>query len=97
MIVDNINMVLSNHFLKTFIVLITGVFAGYTLQPVPKWLNNLFDTSHLLKYAILTVIGLVTFHPLSQWTLIVSLVAPAALLLLFSSFRILEEKIREEI
>jgi len=35
-----------------------GILMGYTLQPVPKWMNKLFDTSQLAKFLILMTVGL---------------------------------------
>ena len=35
-----------NNYVRMFIMLICGVFIGYTLQPVPQWLSDLFDTSN---------------------------------------------------
>ena len=60
------NELLHNDYLRIALLLVTGVFMGYTLQPVPKWLNKLFDTSHTLKFFILFIAGCITVYPVNK-------------------------------
>ena len=39
---------------------------GYTLQPVPTWLNNIFNTSQVFKFIVLYLAGLVAVYPVSE-------------------------------
>ena len=61
------NKLLENDYFRIFFLLITGVFIGYTLQPVPKWLNNLFDNSVIFKFIVLFIVGAVAVFPLDKY------------------------------
>jgi len=65
-IVQQKNNILKNNYTRIAILIITGVFMGYTLQPVPTWLNNIFNTSHVFKFIILYLAGLVAVYPVSE-------------------------------
>jgi len=41
----------------------TAVLAGYCLQPVPKAINNAFNTSHLLKFLVLLIMTVIAMEP----------------------------------
>ena len=60
------NNALSNDYIRTFIIIISGVFIGYTIQPIPKWLNNIFDTSYIFKFLVLFYTGVIALYPLTQ-------------------------------
>jgi len=72
---------------RMFILLISGVFAGYTLQPVPEWLNKKFNTSYALKYFILFYGILIPLYPFDKQNIIISAIIPGIILKLFSFFR----------
>jgi len=86
-ITDSINDTLSYDPIKMFLILLSGVYAGYTLQPVPEVLNTLFNESVWFKYAILFTISALTLHPLDDKKLAISIVAPGLILYLFSVLR----------
>ena len=69
--------VLHNDYLRTILLLVSSVFIGYTLQPVPKWLNKLFDTSHIFKFLILFTAGCVAVYPVNnnniKWVVVCSI------------------------
>lgn len=60
------NKLLNNDYFRIFFLILTGVFAGYTLQPVPKWLSNLFDKSEIFKFLVLFMVGSVAVHPIDK-------------------------------
>ncbi len=60
------NNFLQNDYLRIALLLVTGVFMGYTLQPVPKWLNNLFNTSNTLKFFVLFIAGCIAVYPINH-------------------------------
>jgi ABC-type dipeptide/oligopeptide/nickel transport system permease subunit len=82
-----INNTLDNKSIKLFLTLVTGVLAGYTLQPVPEWLNNLFNTSNLLKFIILVIISFTILHPLDEDKLKLSIISSFIILFLFEKMR----------
>lgn len=82
-----INSALDNNMLKVFLVLWAGVYAGYTLQPVPAVLQTLFNESVPFKYIILLVIALTAMHPLDNNKLAIAVVMPVVLLSLFAMLR----------
>lgn len=78
-----------------FLLLISGVFAGYTLQPVPKWLNNLFDTSNILKFSVLFVGGAISVYPLTQENIITVTLCSVIILFLFQMARNYDKKLED--
>lgn len=82
-----INKLLDNLYLKTFLIILTGIYAGYTLQPVPKWLNNLFDTNLIFKFIIILIIGLTMLHPIDKNKLMVIIICTVLILGLFEFFK----------
>lgn len=92
---------LNNHFFKndyfrTFLLLISGVFMGYTLQPVPKWLNKLFDTSPLIKFLVLFISGCISVYPLNKNNIILVFVGSVLTLIFFQCARYLDIYIEEK-
>ena len=57
---------LQNDYLRITLLLVTGVFIGYTLQPVPKWLNKLFNTSQIFKFFVLFIAGCIAVYPINK-------------------------------
>ncbi len=82
----HINSVLSNQYIRTVLVLLTAVTAGYTLQPVPDWLMKLFH-SNIFKFVVLFIVGCIAFYPLTKERLNQLLIAIILLLTLFGIFR----------
>ena len=72
-IIDINNKIFKNNYLRMILLLISSVFMGYTLQPVPKWLNNLFDTSNILKFFILFISGSLVVYPLNEVLIILNI------------------------
>lgn len=86
-IINIINKILDNTLIKTFLIILTGIYAGYTLQPVPKWLNNLFDNNLIFKFIIILIIGLTILHPIDMNKLIIIIICTILILGLFEYFR----------
>lgn len=80
-----------NDFLTMSILLVASVFAGNCLQPVPKFLSKLFDSSVVLKYVTLFVGAVTTSLPLDDRKLIVCMLAPIAVLIAFDVMRYFDE------
>lgn len=72
--------------------IISSVFIGYTLQPVPLWLNEQFNTNSILKYVILVVAGMYLTLPITAEKLMYILVVSFGILQLFKYFRTLDKK-----
>jgi len=86
-IIVSVNNILKNDYIRVFIMIITGVFAGYTLQPVPAWLNKLFDTSNILKFLVLFLGGCVASYPLTNQSIIMVAICSLVILAIFYGFR----------
>ena len=84
---DNINKMLENNYLRMFIFVIAVVYAGYTLTPVPKRLDNLFAKSNLFKYMVLFFVAVSMLHPLDNTKLTICLIVPVLILGLFNFLR----------
>ena len=46
---------LNNPYVRIILVVMTSIFAGYALRPVPKILDDYFTNSYLFKFVILFV------------------------------------------
>jgi hypothetical protein len=57
-----INKLLDSKIIKAFLLVLTGIFAGYTLQRVPTWLNKLFYESNIFKFIIIFLILSISDH-----------------------------------
>jgi hypothetical protein len=86
-LVNIINDLLEVDIIRYFLVVLTSVMAGYTLQPVPSVLNNLFDNSQLFKFLILFLVGCAAFYPLDDKKLTKLIIAVFIVLLLFEVIR----------
>jgi hypothetical protein len=84
---DNINNILSDGFIKYFLLIMTSIFIGYTLQPVPEKLNYLFNNSYLFKFMILFITGILFTHPINCYEIYVIFIISIIILLLFKMLR----------
>ena len=90
------NRFLENNYLRMILLLVSGVFMGYTLQPVPKWLNNLFDTSNVLKFLVLFVSGAIAVYPLTQENIIIVTLCSVIVLFIFQMARNHDKKLEDK-
>ena len=81
------NILLKNNNIRYFILLTTGVFMGYTLQPVPKYLDNIFNTSNIFKFIILFYAGIVSVYPVTYRNIIQIFLISLLIIIMFSFFR----------
>jgi hypothetical protein len=93
---SNINNVLENRYIRVFIFVVAAVYAGYTLTPVPKQLNNLFAKSNFFKYMILFFVSISLLHPLDNTKLTICLIIPVLVLGFFNVLRKNESKPKSE-
>ena len=63
---DGVNYVLENQYIRVFVFVLAAVYAGYTLRPVPKTLEKLFDNSNLFKFIILFFLTCSMLYPLNE-------------------------------
>ena len=80
-----------NDFFRLLSTLLTGILLGYTLQPVPKWLNNLFDNSNIFKFIIIFITGIISTYPIDTSKIINSFISSVIILVIFFVFRYIEE------
>lgn len=90
------NQLLNVEIIRYLILIVTGVFAGYTLQPVPKWLNNLFDTSYTFKFAVIVLMGMVALYPLDDNEVSYIFIGSFLVLVMFMVFRKIDEQMKRE-
>jgi hypothetical protein len=81
------NNIFSNDYIRTFVIIISGVFIGYTIQPIPKWLNNIFDNSQLFKFFVLFYTGAIALYPLTKDKIKWIIVSVLVIMYLFRVFR----------
>jgi hypothetical protein len=82
-----LNQLLANDWFRALLLTIVSIFAGYTLQPVPKKLNVLFTNSTPFKYLILFILLLTAFYPLDNAKVILAIVVPVLTLAIFEFIR----------
>lgn len=87
-----INTFLQNRIFRIVVVVITSVFTGYTLYPVPQFLDSMFYTSSLFKYLILMFAIASSMYPLNEQTVLLAVVVPAVVLYTFHFLRKYNEK-----
>ena len=81
-----------NDFLKLLSTLFTGILVGYTIQPVPKWLNNLFDNSNIFKFILIFINCIISTYPIDLSKIINSFISSVIILVIFSIFRYIDKK-----
>lgn len=94
---DVINTILSNDYWRAFLLTVTSVYAGYTLQPVPKKLNRIFNNSTSFKFIVLCIMLLTAFYPLNNNKIILAIVVPITVLVFFEILRKFDKKNVDEI
>jgi hypothetical protein len=57
---ETVNSLLNYPNTKVVLVLLFSIMAGYTLNPVPEMMKNLFHNSHLFKFFVLFMLALLT-------------------------------------
>lgn len=90
------NKFLNIEILRYIILIVSSVFMGYTLQPVPEWLNNLFNTSYILKFSIMVAAAMVALYPLDDNEVSYIFIGSFLSLLLFMIFRKVEAQYKRE-
>jgi hypothetical protein len=86
-IANVLNALLSNNMGRLFILAVASVYTGYTLYPVPKFLDNLFYTSNVFKYLILVLVLGASIFPLDESKTMLVLTVPALVLIFFEMLR----------
>lgn len=95
-ITKSANQLLNVEIIRYMILIVSGVFAGYTLQPVPEWLNHLFDTSYVFKFAVIIAIGMVALYPLDDNEVNYIFIGSFLVLVMFMVFRKIDEQMKRE-
>jgi len=86
--IETVNeFLLKNELVKMFIVIILSVFAGYTLQPMPPALLNLFMNSQIFKLLVLVTLFSVSSLPLTKEKFLNIVIASVVVLVLFETLR----------
>lgn len=82
-----LNYTLENIYLRYFTFTLSGIFLGYTLQPVPLWLNHLFNTSNIFKFIIIFLTIVSMFYPMDTKEMTLSFFCTFITLFLFYILR----------
>jgi hypothetical protein len=86
-ITKGVNNILDNKIARSFLLVVTGIFAGYTLQKVPVWLNDLFNDSDLFKFFIIFFILAISDYPLEESDIFYMIFLSVFILAMFDIFR----------
>jgi hypothetical protein len=87
LISQGLNILLRNNVVRLFILTVTSVYAGYTLNPVPFFLKKAFDRSMIFKYLIL-MFGLAASNfPLDESKTCLAIGVPVIVLFLFEMMK----------
>lgn len=73
-----------------------GILLGYVLQPVPKWMNRLFDNSQIAKFLILMAVGFTMLPSFSTPNVAYLAVICASLLALMHGARTMDKDEKDE-
>lgn len=92
------NLFIHNKYSSILINLLVSIYLGYTLQPVPEWLNNLFNNSNLFKFIILFIYMSFTFsnkpNGITYEDLIIIIISSICILSFFEYLRKNDKKIK---
>ena len=81
-----------NDFFRLLSTLFIGILVGYTIQPVPKWLNNLFDNSNIFKFILIFINCIISTYPIDTSKIINSFISSVIILVIFFVFRYMDKK-----
>ena len=84
---ETVNSLLLNSNTKVVLVLLFSIMAGYTLNPVPEMMKNLFNNSHLFKFFVLFMLALLTNAPVNSHKMLLCGVSVIVVLLIFHLVR----------
>ena len=73
-----------------------GILLGYVLQPVPNWMNRLFDNSQIAKFLILMAVGSTMLPSFSTPNVAYLAVICASLLALMHLARTMDKDEKDE-
>ena len=86
-IAQMLNILLSNNTMRFFVLMVTSVYTGYTLYPVPKFLDELFYSSDIFKYLTLMFLLSTSMYPVTSENIYTILLIPGLVLLFFKLLR----------
>lgn len=86
-VMDKLNILFSNKYLRMFLLLLCGVLINYVLQPVPKIMLETLQNSVVLKFIILFMTGMISVYPLDGDELYHIMLGSILLLILFKMLR----------
>jgi Ca2+/Na+ antiporter len=78
--------------LRLSLLILTGVLGGYTLLPLPRWLQYQFENSNVFKFFILVIIGVTALWPINGQKLQHIIATAIIILLFFHLLRSFDEK-----
>ena len=95
-IVNMNNFIYQNNSIRMMLFIISGVFLGYTLEPIPKTLDKLFKTSIIFKFLILFVTACIYVYPLNIHHIINIVICSIMALVIFEGIRIYDKYIEDK-
>jgi hypothetical protein len=85
------NLFIDNKYSYIFTYIFVSIYIGYTLQPVPEWLNKLFNESNIFKFIVLLLFMSLSLHGkpngITQEDLMIIIISSICILSLFEFFR----------
>ena len=90
------NFIYQNNSIRMMLFIISGVFLGYTLEPVPKTLEKLFKTCIIFKFLILFITACIYVYPLNIEHIINIVICCIIALVIFEGIRIYDKYIEKE-
>ena len=87
LVTSGANKLFSSDMLRLGVITLGSIYAGYTLQPVPEWLNKMFNESLMFKFVVILLICMTSVYPLTDTKIVQSLMVTVVLLMMFHFFR----------
>jgi len=88
---NGLNFAVDSVYIRFFFIMLTAVLVGYTIQPMPKAVGELFQND-MFKFLILFVFALVNLYPLDFTKIMIAFFFPIIMLFIFNMLRPKEEK-----
>jgi hypothetical protein len=82
--------------IRIFLFLISSVFLGYTLHPVPKWLNNLFENNIIFKFFVMLIVSSIAVYPMSKQEFLYIILFSIIVLSIFELLRLFDQPLVEK-
>jgi hypothetical protein len=93
-ITQNINKIISNDYIRIFMILITTIFSGYIL--IPRWIIDHVHDSDFFNFILLCIIGILVEYPINNKKIFLLTILSLIITIIISVLKKKEKKINTD-